>query len=76
LIGLIDMIDRSISTIALDMDVIKIYTLFYIVYGKRIEHSFLQTQLPIAPHQKYWTELSIQEQDNAMLEYGGMYTIN
>jgi len=33
LIDLIDMIDQSISTIALDMDlVIKIYTSFYILY--------------------------------------------
>jgi len=70
------MIVRSISTIALDMDlIIKIYTSFYIVYDKRIEHSFLRRQLSITTCQKYWTVLSTQQQDNAMLEYNSTQTI-
>jgi len=70
------MIDRSISTTALDTDlVIKIYTSFCIVHGKRKDHSFLWRQLSTALRQKYWTVLSTQQQDNAMLEYNSIHTI-
>ena len=51
------------------------YSIQYIAHGKRTEHSFLQRQLSIVPHQKYRTVLSTQQQDNAMLEYSSMHII-